>query len=158
MGSWPIVPWQTNHQFSGIITIMLHYFAPLHYTGLYAFVLISFHEKLFFKNNLYYYQDMSKLSRAIKHQRRQKTEKRRLRTEKKMRNNILFSDTESDHEEPRQDIDIKKKEERIDATELLYGTCLTQVIQCYILEDVMNGTAPPEIVSIVKTGVVPVDW
>ena len=43
---------------------------------------------------------MSKLSKAIKYQRRQKAEKRRLRLEKKMRKNILFSDTESEQEEP----------------------------------------------------------
>ena len=41
---------------------------------------------------------MSKLSRAIKHQRRQKAEKRRLRLEKKMRKCVLFSDTESEKE------------------------------------------------------------
>ena len=37
---------------------------------------------------------MSKLSRAIKYQRRQKAEKRRLRMEKKLRNSIWLTDTE----------------------------------------------------------------
>ena len=95
---------------------------------------------------------MSKLSRPIKYQRRQKALKRRLRMEKKMNNNILFSDNESDHEEPIQGSYIMNKEEAIDATLSSYGVCFTQAIESHILEDVLNGTVPDEIQSMVKSG------
>ena len=65
---------------------------------------------------------MSKLSRAIKYQRRQKAEKRRLRLEKKMRKCVLFSDAESDSEEPKVNTEQSPNNETNDLSEeLIYA-------------------------------------